>query len=334
MFRLLLGLGCLIPVFCADWSPQLAAGYLDQRQKEWFAWTPALASGAPCVSCHTGLPYLLARPALRKMLGTTGPTEYETGLLDSLKRQRTIKSTQAAGVEAVLAALMVTTADPSSAAARQALDHMWALQIRGGKDAGAFDWFSLELDPWEMPDSRFFGASLAAMAVSSAPADYRNQAEVRAHVHSLAGYLKDARRDQPLHNRMMLLWASSRMPDLLTRTERRELLDEIWRRQQADGAWSLDGLGPWNPHAAAATASGGNAYATALATFMLKQSGVERKDRRMARAIEWLKVHQDPESGAWGAESMNKRYEAGSMQSQFMRDAATSFAVLALAGSE
>ena len=28
-------------VLTADWSPQAAARYLDQRQKDWFEWKPA-----------------------------------------------------------------------------------------------------------------------------------------------------------------------------------------------------------------------------------------------------------------------------------------------------
>ena len=47
----------------ADWSPALAARYLDGRQKEWFSWKPAMSADGPCVSCHTGMTYLLARPA-------------------------------------------------------------------------------------------------------------------------------------------------------------------------------------------------------------------------------------------------------------------------------
>src|ERR1700756_5778590 len=84
-----LGFGMLVlvamPAFCGDWNPRLAAQYLDSRQKQWFAWPPATASGVPCVSCHTGLPYLLARPALRQALGETVPTLYESVLLDGLR---------------------------------------------------------------------------------------------------------------------------------------------------------------------------------------------------------------------------------------------------------
>ena len=34
----------------ADWNPRAAADYLDARQKAWFAWAPAKASGGPCIS--------------------------------------------------------------------------------------------------------------------------------------------------------------------------------------------------------------------------------------------------------------------------------------------
>ena len=69
----------LSPAVAADWNPRLAAQYLDSRQKEWFAWPRANAGAKPCISCHTGMTYLLARPALRKALGEDMPTEYEVG---------------------------------------------------------------------------------------------------------------------------------------------------------------------------------------------------------------------------------------------------------------
>src|SRR5271156_126605 len=75
----------LTPAFCADWNAPLAEHYLDSRQKEWVAWPMALHSGVACVSCHTGLTYLLARPALRLSLHEkSGPTLYESLLVDSM----------------------------------------------------------------------------------------------------------------------------------------------------------------------------------------------------------------------------------------------------------
>src|SRR5438128_1963561 len=74
-----------LPGLAGDWSPKLAAQYLDSRQKEWFAWPPAKRFGGPCISCHTGATYLLARPALRRVLDEPEPTPYETGLVDGLR---------------------------------------------------------------------------------------------------------------------------------------------------------------------------------------------------------------------------------------------------------
>src|SRR5215813_1747054 len=97
------------PGFSQDWNPRLAAQYLDSRQKEWFAWPTAQAAEGPCISCHTGLTYLLARPALRRALGEAEPTVYEVGLLNALRARVNKKNpndlaqkpTQALGVEAI-----------------------------------------------------------------------------------------------------------------------------------------------------------------------------------------------------------------------------------------
>ena len=109
-----------IPAFCGDWNPRLAADYLDARQKEWFAWPTAKAAGGPCVSCHTGVTYLLVRPALRKRLGESGPTSFEQGLRAGLRARLEKKTagelgsgakepfaSQKMGVEAILSALFL-----------------------------------------------------------------------------------------------------------------------------------------------------------------------------------------------------------------------------------
>src|ERR1051326_3155831 len=81
----LLGMMAVLPAFPSDWNPRAAAAYLDGRQKKCFAGPAGNGNGVPCVSCHTGASYLLARPALRRVLGEAEPTPYETGLLDSLR---------------------------------------------------------------------------------------------------------------------------------------------------------------------------------------------------------------------------------------------------------
>jgi hypothetical protein len=76
----------------------------------------------------------------------------------------------------------------------------------------------------------------------------------------------------------------------------------------------------------------GDAYTTAYVAFIMQQAGLRPSDGRLARALEWLRAHQDRQFGSWAAVSMNKRYEPDPMQILFMQDAATAFAVLALLG--
>ncbi len=342
-----------VPAFCGDWNPKLAAQYLDSREKAWFAWPPATASGTPCVSCHTTVPYLLARPALRRALGESGRTAYEAGLLDGVRarvaktdandlfsglNEKKLLAQQVLGAETVLAALVLVLDDAGrgsalSPEAEKALKRMWSLQIRTGTAKGAWLWSDFDLDPWETPDAAFFGAALGALATGATPAEYQARPEIQANVAELKDYLHSTQKTQPLHNRLILLWASSRLHDLLPETGRQAILEEVWRKQEVDGGWTLQSLGAWKKRADAPPAEGSNGYATGLAAFTLQRAGVPGSDTRLARSLAWLKTHQDPESGFWSAESMNHRHEAGSMPALFMRDAATSYATLALVES-
>src|SRR5215813_3038561 len=53
-----------------EWNARAAAGYLDGRMEWWLHWPNAARDhDTACVSCHTALPYALARPALHSLLG-------------------------------------------------------------------------------------------------------------------------------------------------------------------------------------------------------------------------------------------------------------------------
>jgi squalene-hopene/tetraprenyl-beta-curcumene cyclase len=307
---------------CGDWSPRLAADYLDGRQKEWFAWKTAQTAGGPCVSCHTGVTYLLARPELRRKLGEHEPTSYETGLLRTLHSAgfggsfaKEPRATDAAGVQSIHSALLVGD--------EAALDHMWSLQLTEGKDKGAWNWFHLNVDPYELTESAYYGATLAALATSRAPADHR--ARHREQIAMLTDYLRRQYVAQPLHHRLMLLWA---MPEALP--DKKALIDEISKVQQPDGGWSIESLGPWKTPS---RTSGSDAYATGFVTYVLLNDH-NRSNKGLDSALNWLKSHQNREYGFWPSTSMNKEYPADSMMVKFMQDAATGFAALALLESE
>ena len=330
-----------------DWNPKAAANYLDARQKAWFAW-PTAQKGpeGPCLSCHTGLTYLLARPALAQMLGENEPTTYETGLLDSLRKRiskatpqdfapksNVQKASEALGSEAVLAAMLLSSDDARHGAlskdTEQAFDRLWALQLTTGNNKGAWIWNTFDLDPWEQVESTYYGAALAALAVGVAPSGYQSRPVIQENVRALREYLKAQEQAQPIHNRLLLVWASTKLHGLLADSERKSILAEVLRNQQPDGGWTIASIGPWKEHASAPASQGSNSYATGFASFVLQQAGVSRTNPAMKRSLDWLRAHQD-KAGYWDAQSMNKKYDEGSMQIEFMRDAATSFASLAL----
>ena len=335
-----------LPCLCEDWSPRLAAQYLDERQKEWFAWPQAAAPGGPCVSCHTGVTYLLARPSLRRALGESDPTPYEKGLMAALRarvdkdfkeiapKDKDPLTSPKFAVESVLSALFLSFDDSRgtalSAETKRAFERLWTVQIREGKSKGAWAWFNYDLDPWETSDSAFYGAALAAVAAGTASTDYRNAPEVRERVSGLTGYLQREQQSQPLHNRLALLWAASKLPDALPQSMRQPIIDEVLEKQQADGGWAIESLGPWKPHPKAVVSKGSNSYATGYIAFMLRKAGIAPSHPRMEAALAWLRSHQDRQAGNWPAESLNKVYEPGSIPSRFMQDAATAFASLAL----
>jgi hypothetical protein len=324
----------------SGWNPQLAAKYLDGRQQEWFAWPRAQSKDGPCVSCHTGMPYLLARPALRRLLKETQPTMYETGLLDRLRSNAGAKPAGALqSVETIFAAMLL----PQGDAAQQAtFEQLWALQKKDGELRGGWQWYSANLEPWETPLQFRYGASLGALAIGSAPANLRNAEQIR----GLDGYLQNDVATRPLHARIAMLWASTKLPSIMAAPARQATIDELLKKQQADGGWTIESLGPWTEHPDAPvspTAGASNSYATAFTTFVLEQALGDRDlglgSRSSARsstnrALDWLKAHQNPQTGAWPAVSMNKKYPGGSMEEKFLQDAATAFAAAALARGE
>jgi squalene-hopene/tetraprenyl-beta-curcumene cyclase len=238
------------------------------------------------------------------------------------------------GVESVLAALLFAMEDSQRGVLTKptelAFERMWSLQVPDGEAKGAWRWNNIDLDPWEEPESAFFGAALAALAIGMAPSDYQARRDIRSNVEALKAYLRTWEKKQPVHNRLTQVWASTSLSGILSEHDRQNICADVLSRQEPDGGWSIASLGPWREHAAARVHGGSNAYATALAAFILQRAGISREDRRVARALDWLRSHQDRTGGFWEAPSMNKRYPAGSVPAQFMQDAATAFAALAL----
>jgi squalene-hopene/tetraprenyl-beta-curcumene cyclase len=328
-----------------------AAAYLDGRAEWWTTWPNAARDrGTFCISCHTTLPYALARPALRTPLGEREPSAVESKILDNLltraRNWRDIepfypdqtrgipKTSESRAIEAVMNALVLSRRDARtghlSDDARTALGVMWALQMKTGPNNGAWTWLNFNYEPWESPNSPYFGAALAALAVGSAPEGYASSPEIQDRLKALRGYFDRQHANVSLLNQLMGLWASGRIPGLLTNEQRQATVDAAFASQQADGGWATSSLGAYQRVDKTPNDTKTDGYATALATLALQEAGIARHDPRVVKGLEWLRRNQDRATGRWIATSLNKQRDPESDQGKFMSDAATAYAVLAL----
>jgi squalene-hopene/tetraprenyl-beta-curcumene cyclase len=220
-----------------------------------------------------------------------------------------------------------------SAATQAAFDNMWALQQTAGADRGAWLWIRFDNEPWEAYDSVYYGATLAALAVGIVGGDYRAQPEIQDALARLRQYLNDRYEAQTPLNRIALLWASAQFPGLLDHERRQQIIDDIWKHQLPDGGWSAASLvGNWRFEDGSPLVVRSDGYATGLIIVSLQQSGLAR-DPRLIRGLAWLAANQSRWTGRWTGYSLNRRHRSLlHATSQFMDDAATAYAVLALTG--
>lgn len=335
----------------ATWSGKSAAAYLDSRMVWWMGWKVAARDhGTFCVSCHTVLPYAMARPSLRASLGEQAPSLPERQLIENVTKRVRMwnevepaypdetrgfgKTAESLGTESVLNAVILVGYDSPagrlSPDARLALDNMWSKQLATGEAQGAWSWLEFHNSPWE-GNSQYYGATLAAIAAGSAPDGYQYEAEVREHTKALCDYLTRKRDSQVLLDRVMLVWASTRLQGLLSPAEQESIMKEAVSKQQADGGFSLSSfVGGWKRHDGTPLETQSDGFATGIVAFTLEQVGMKRDQPQLKRALAWLAANQDKSEGRWLAYSLNKQRDLSTDVGKFMSDAATAFAVLAL----
>src|SRR5437879_3184979 len=296
----------------AAWSSKAAATYLDDRMTWWISWPQSARDHDTfCVSCHTVLPYAIARPALRTALAEKAPSPIERQLVDNVTKRVRMwdkvepfypdetrgvpKTAESRGTESILNALVLVSEDAPDA--RLALDNMWGQQVRTGDAKGAWSWLQLHNSPWE-GDSQYYGAVLAAIAVGAAPDSYRSSPAVEDGMKLLRDYLTRERESQILFHRVMLLWASARTPGLLTPAQQKAIMDEALGKQQPDGGFSLTSLvGGWKRRDGTALETKSDGYATGIVSYALRQAGMAADRPQLKRALTWLIENQDKAEG-------------------------------------
>ncbi len=293
-------------------SATKAGEYLDGVGVNW-------TRDKQCITCHTNLPYLLARPLLP---GDAGWKEVRAFL------EKDVASWSQGGkprgepyVVATAFALAFNDAQNGgklNPPAKDALDRMW----RGQKATGEWAWLKCGWPPMEHDD--YYGATMAALAVGIAPGDYAKTDLAQAGLVKLNAYF--AKTPAPdLHHRAMLLWASTKVDGLLAPEQQKTIVKELLEKQHDDGGWCLPSLGQYKrrdktDNDAHAPSDG---YATGFVLYVLRQAGQKADDAMIQKGVAWLKSNQR-EGGRWFTRSLNND------KVHYITNAGTAFCVLAL----
>lgn len=306
-----------------------AIEYLEQGTLAW-------NGSRKCVTCHTNGAYMTVRPALTPRLGVPNEEirKHFIGSLEQLS-QKNAEEVQQGVVPAQVIYVAAGLAEWDAHVTRQLspeTERALALMLKIQRDTGT--WGSLDCwPPYE--SSAFHLATVAAMAVGTAPGWLANQKDpqILAAVDGLKKYLRTETAKQD-YDRTLLLWASARLPDLLTAEMKKELVELVLKKQRPDGGWSIRTFGEpeqWGSGNRAEKLRGEPEFAdppsdghqTGLAIIVLRESGLAATDPRLQRGIQWLQANQRA-SGRWWTRSLNTE------KWHFITYSGTAFPLLAL----
>ncbi len=276
-----------------QFSAKQAAIYLDRAALTW-------QKEKKCVTCHTNMPYLFARPALASVQKDSGEVR------QFFEQYRTVRwqkrgPTENQGfwpivVGAGLTFHDVQTTGKLSPVTRDVLDLLWTVQ----RDDGGWKWPHCDYAPMEIDDH--YGVTLAALTVGIAPDGYAQTEAAQAGLVKLRGYLKN-NPPKSLHHRAMIAWCSLRVAGIASDQDRARTLDQLLAIQRPDGGWSTAGfLTDWQGLARddgePLDTQTSDAYGTGLVIVISRELGVPADDPRLQRGIQWLLSNQR-QSGKW-----------------------------------
>lgn len=295
------------------WSPAKAASFLDAAAVGW-------TRDYSCVSCHTNMAFLMARPLMK---GSDAATKEVRAFFEEevagWRQGRNEKEPAYYVATAAGLAFGDAVTGKLSADTKFAFEKVWAAQ----RKTGEWDWLKQNLPPLEHDD--YYGAVLTAVAVGVAPEKYAASDAARPGVAKVTAFLTKTPAPD-LHHRAMLLWASTKLGGLQTADDRAATVAALKKKQRADGGWCLPALGTYTRHTGAANDADGpsDGYATGFVTYVLREAGTPANDPAVAKAVGWLKANQRA-SGRWftRSPSTDRRH--------LISNTGTAFAVLALA---
>ena len=198
---------------------------------------------------------------------------------------------------------------------RLAFDNAWALQSKTGPAAGAWVWQNFDYTPWESKESEYYWAAMMAEVVASAPDNYRNDPEIIGNLAALRVYLRGHYDEQPLLNKIVVLWASAQFSGLLTPPQRKSC---FWPKSTvATRRRRLEPCGPWNMATARQDSPGNPLGRLRDRHYVLALEENHIAMPMYTAAFSWLIANQDKTTGAWPAWSLNKNRDPKSNVGHF-----------------
>lgn len=292
-----------------------ATSFLDETSLKW-------AAKNGCGTCHTNIPYLMARPLISrddeamKTMATVKKAMVESYRKNSRAPLRAFHAAPAAAAAAVNDGL---TTGKISDETRELFDATWDLQ----SESGNWEYPLQDMLPFVERERRYV-AYLVALGVGYLPKDYLETPKAREGVRKLFSFVKKNMPDKP-HDKAVILWTSEKTSGLLSSNEKKNYKELLLSLQRPDGGWTLSTLGKWprhdGPFDRADDPSDG--YATGLVATALCSSGFDRRDPQIARALQWLKENQRV-SGRWFTRSTYSDQFKG-----YVSNMATAYAMMA-----